>query len=239
MAKKSLLIAAGLLTTAAAAALGAGLAPAAFAEESSSSSQTSVVQEAGNRQTRPGMMGPHGTVTAIDDHGDGSGTITLTLTLPELPDRANAQDDDRAADREEKMNEFFDAHPDMPRPGDDVTVAYNKETKFVLDGKESSAADVSVGMTITAHGVRPDSDDAAVMITDATRPPMARGNMHGARGDDRRGPRGVIGEVARVDDDAHTVTITLPSDHDETFTVGQRVHVGGFMPMMQDEESEK
>lgn len=132
------------------------------------------------------------------------------------------------------MEAFFEEHPDAPRPGDSLTVAYDSETKFMIGGEEASAADVTVGMSIFAMGVKPESDEAAKLITDAARPP------HGENGPRDERPRGMIGEVTSVDTDANTVTITLPDDSDGKFSVGQQVHVGGFMHVDgEDEGSEE
>ena len=122
-----------------------------------------------------------------------------------------------------QIEAFVEAHPDAPRPGDSVTVAYDSDTRFMIGGAESSAADMNVGITIYVMGAKPGSGEAAQVISDAVRPPRSEPGEHHER------PRGVTGEVLSVETDANTITITVPDDRDETFTVGQHVHIDGFV----------
>jgi hypothetical protein len=220
--KNTLLLKATVLGAASALTIGAAAVP--FVSFASEPSSANAAQHDGPRGNQPGrgMMGPHGTVTSIDDRGDGTGTITLTLAVPERPEGAPELDASALEKIEARMEAFFEAHPDAPRPGDSMTVAYDSTTKFMIGGKEASAADVTVGMSMFAMGVKPESGEAAKLITDAARPPRSENGPRGER------PRGMVGEVVNVDTDANTVTITLPDDSDGTFSVGQQVHVGAF-----------
>jgi len=222
--KNTPLLKAGVLGAISAFMVGAVAFPlASFASETSSDVS---VRQNGSRGEKHGrrMMGPHGIVTSIDDAGDGTGTMTLKLTVPERSEGAPELSARVLEKMKEKMEAFFEAHPDAPRPGDSITVAYNEQTKFMIGGEEASATNVTVGMSIFAMGAKPDSGEAMKMITDAPRPPMGEHSRPGQR------PNGMRGEVAGVDTDANTITITLPDDSDGRFTVGQQVRVGGFMP---------
>jgi hypothetical protein len=231
--KNTPLLKAGVLGAISAFMVGAVAFPlASFASEISSDVSVQQNGPRGEKRDR-GMMGPHGTVTNIDDAGDGTGTITLTLTVPERLEGAPELSASVLEKIKEKMEAFFEAHPDAPRPGDSITVAYNEQTKFMIDGEEASAADVTVGMSIFAMGAKPDSGEAMKIITNAPRPPMGEHSRPGQR------PNGMRGEVASVDADANTITITLPDDSDGKFTVGQQVHVGGFMPKPANKGSNK
>lgn len=221
--KKTLLVKAAVLGATSALAIGAVAVPlVSFASEASA--DVSVQQHGlqGGRHGR-GAMGVHGTVTNIHDAGDGAGTITMTLEVPVRPEGLPERDERVIERMKARMEAFVEAHPDAPRPGDSVTITYDTNTKFMIGGEEASAADVTVGMSIVTMGTTPDFDETAKVITDASRPPMRENGRLGQR------PHGMRGEVARVDVDANTITITLPEDSDGKFTVGQQVHVGRFM----------
>ncbi len=225
--KNTLLFKTAVLGAASAFTIGAAAVPfASFASEASG--EVTVQQNGPRGNQQRGIGGPYGTVTGIDDHGDGTGTITLTLAVPERPVDAPALDEDVLARIESRIEAFFEKHPDAPRPGDSITVEYDSETKFMIGGEEASVDDVTVGMSIAAHGVRPETDEAAALITDAA--PRPRGE-HGRPGQQGERSRGMIGEVASVDADENTVTITLPDESDGKFTVGQQVHVGAFVQL--------
>lgn len=239
--KKSLLFKTGVLSAVSALTIGATVFP--FTSLASESSGDDSAQQSDVRRNAPrlGMMGPVGEVTAVSDAGDGTGTITLTLKAPERPEDAPELTDSMLEKIQERMETFFAEHPDAPKPGDSVTVAYDSETKFMIGGEEVSVADVTVGAMVRALGTKLNTNEAAEVITDALRPPMGEGEHPGQHGrDDRNGqrPRGMIGEVASIDSDANTVTITLPDDSDEKFTVGQQVHVGRMMHMEEQEDGE-
>lgn len=192
--KKTLLIKAGLLTAASAVTLGAGIAPAAFAAETSGDASSHVM---GDRNLRPPMMGPVGTVSAVTQNGDGTGTVTLTLEA--RPENAPRPTGEAAEHVQDRIERFREEHPDAPKPGDSVTVNYDDSTKFMINGTEASASELTVGTKVRVLGARFDSDTAAKVITTDVKPPAGR--MH----------RGITAVIESVDAATNSFKVLLPA----------------------------
>ncbi len=215
--KKSLLLKTGVLGAASALVLGAAVVPfISFASEVSNTTESHVRLQRGGA----GMRGAHGLVTAIDDAGDGTGTITLTSVIPKRPESAPVPDENIAEKIKENIEAFFEAHPEAPQPGESFVITYDNETRFFIGGEESSVSAVTVGMTVHVAGMTTNSDHAVRAVSDAPRP------LRDADGRFRL--RGVLGEVLSVDTEANTVTISLPDESDGAFVVGADVRVGNM-----------
>lgn len=200
--KKSLLVKTGLLGVASLFVASAVFIPMiSFAATDSVSDDGAAVHRDGLRDDRGMrmMMGPVGTVTAINDSGNGTGTVTMTL----LARPVDAPKPERGIANRIRggIEHFREMHPDAPKAGDSVTISYDATTRFVIGGKELSAADLKVGMDVRVRGANIDSNSPANMITDRLRPISHRG---------------MIGIIKSIDTGSNTFTITLPARNEHS-----------------------
>lgn len=87
-------------------------------------------------------------------------------------------------------------HQDLPKPGETITINVTGDTKYMIDGEESTAAGLTSGTTVRVLGGGKDSDDrtAKLVTTDLTSP-----------------MRGFVGTVSAIDTAANTMTVSFPA----------------------------
>lgn len=84
----------------------------------------------------------------------------------------------------------------MPKPGEVITINVTGDTKYMINGQESTAAGLTSGATVRVLGGGKDSDDrTAKLITTDLKPPM----------------RGFVGTVSAIDTGANTMTVSFPA----------------------------
>lgn len=220
--KNTLLLKASALSAVSVLVVGAAVVPfTSFASESSRNESTRSAHAGQRLRMNAEMHGAYGLVTAVQDSGDGTGTITVNLRIPEEQDLAPTVNDSILEKMKEHWESFFSEHPDAPQPGDDLTLAYDSDTRFFVGGEDVSASAITVGMTVHVAGVTTDGEQAVRAVSDSPRPLRGEGG--------RFRSHGVIGEVLSVDTDANTVTISVPDESDDAFAVGADVRVGAMM----------
>ena len=188
--KKSLYIRTALLGSASALAVGAAVLPAtSFAAESGSSQ---AAHHDGMQRPPRGPRGVVGTVSNVSVNTDGVGTLQLTIVAPPKPANMPVAD----ASHPHPIAMFERNHPDMPKPGETITINVTGDTKYMVNGQESSAAGLANGATVRVLGGGKDSDDhTAKLITTDLMPPM----------------RGFKGTVSAIDTSANTMTVSFPA----------------------------
>lgn len=177
--KKSLYIRTALLGSASALAVGAAVLPATtFAAESGSSRHA---HHEGTQRPPRGPRGVVGTVSNVSVNADGVGTLQLTVSVPPNPEAGRA---------------FERNHPHMPEPGDVLTIKVTGDTKYMINGQESTASSLTSGATVRLLGGGKNSDDyTAKLITTDLIPPT----------------RGFKGTVSAIDTSANTMTVSFPA----------------------------
>lgn len=188
--KKSLFIRTALLGSASALAVGAAVLPATtFAAESGSS------HSAHHEGTQRPPRGPHGvvgTVSNVSVNADGVGTFQLTIVAPPKPENLPAA----GTNRPRPMGMMEQARANMPKPGETITINVTSDTKFMINGQESTAAGLSDGTTVRVLGGGKDSGDrTAKLVTTSVIPPT----------------RGFVGTVSAIDTGANTMTVSFPA----------------------------
>lgn len=189
--KKSLYIRTALLGSASALAVGAAVLPATTFAAESGSSQTA--HHDGMQRPPRGPRGVVGTVSNVSVNADGVGTLQLTIVAPPKPENMPAADD---SSHHRPLAMFLHNHPDLPKPGETITINLTSDTKYMIDGQESTAAGLTSGTTVRVLGGGKDSDDrTAKLITTTLMPPM----------------RGFMGTVSAIDTGANTMTVSFPA----------------------------
>lgn len=188
--KKSLYIRTALLGSASALAVGAAVLPAtSFAAESGSSQ---AAHHDGMQRPARGPRGVVGTVSNVSVNSAGVGTLQLTVVAPPKPTNMPAAEASHSHSRG-MMNQ---GHQNMPKPGETITINVTSDTKYMVNGQESSAAGLTNGATVRVLGGGKDSDDrTAKLITTDLMPPM----------------RGLGGTVSAIDTGTNTMTVSFPA----------------------------
>ncbi|MEK9155433.1 MAG: hypothetical protein AAB839_02175 [Patescibacteria group bacterium] len=179
---------------ASAVALSVGVAVLPATTFAASSSDVSAAGRSNPDHRRgPGVVGE---VTAVTQNGDGTGTITLTIAKPpvERPNvvRHLAQNDDS----------------NIPDAGSSIVIAYTSETKFSINGEESSAANLAVGTTVRVVAGRAGDEllPAKIVTTDVRKPA------------DMKKHRGFMGIVSAIDATANTMTVQFAGRNERPAT---------------------
>lgn len=171
----------GLWSVAAMSAAGVAAVPALTHAQSAADSTdaTLVSQQHDVARKHPAhpMMGPVGDVTAVTVNEDGSGS--LTMTLAQRPVHPETLPEDVLKKITDRIEKFQEKHPDFPKPGDSVTIPFTSDTKFMVDGKEVSASELSVGTTVRVLGANMQENSPAKVVTDRVIPPRGH-HGHGA-----------------------------------------------------------
>lgn len=188
--KKSLYIRTALLGSASALAVGAAVLPATTFAAESGSSQTA--HHDGMQRPPRGPRGVVGTVSNVSVNADGVGTLQLTIVAPPKPENASTTD----ARHPHAMGMMEQTRANMPKPGETITINVTSDTKYMVNGQESTAAGLTSGTTVRVLGGGKDSDDrTAKLITTTLMPPM----------------RGFMGTVSAIDTGANTMTVSFPA----------------------------
>lgn len=187
---KSLYIRTALLGSASALAVGAAVLPATtFAAESGTSHPA---HHDGTQRPPRGPRGVVGTVSNVSVDSTGVGTVQLTIVAPPKPENMPAAD----ANHPRPLAMLQHNHPDLPKPGETITINVTADTKYMVNGQESTAAGLTSGTTVRVLGGGKDSDDkTAKLITTDLMPPM----------------RGFMGTVSAIDTSANTMTVSFPA----------------------------
>ena len=176
---------------ASAVALSVGVAVLPSATYAASSSDVSAAGRMNPDHRRgPGVVGE---VTAVTQNGDGTGTITLTIAKPPV-ERPNVV---RHLAQNDESN--------IPVAGSSIVIAYTSETKFSINGEESSAASLAVGTTVRVVAGRAGDEllPAKIVTTDVR------------KSADMKKHRGFSGIVSAIDATANTMTVQFPGRNDE------------------------
>ena len=184
--KKSLFIRTALLGSASALAVTAlALPTTSFASNGQGNSDQSALHARGFESPRParGPRGVIGSVSGISVDSSGNGTLKLTITkAPEF-----------------KVSEHSKHRPRHFEPlnvGDTVTININSETKFMINGVESTANNLENGSVVRVLGGGKNTDSkTARLITTNLQVPTP----------------GQAGTVTNIDTNENVMTISFPA----------------------------
>lgn len=179
-------------------------------------------------------MGAIGDVVAITPKSDGMGTISLKIAQP-------------PTDHPAKFRAVAQVRPnDLPVPGSVVEIPYDQNTKFVIDGKESSVSNVSIGTRVRiVAGKHGDETYPAKLVTTKLPSPKKFDFMGTVSTVNTSANTMMVSFRGRGDKEAVTVNVvysdstSFAKNHDaateSSLIVGAKVHFDG--KLLKDDET--